>query len=216
MKTIWGYCENIEEYLLYSLCILQLLLITENSVMSAVFATLCRDVTPLCKFGLIRGGEKHRCHIGVTQIVYFIKRILWLWKNLWRYLVALVYRYKYVIPQCEFCLIIKILWVWKTSWRYLVALVYRYKYESCLYFSNTAGNDIAERTITTWKSNLDRESIRLKEMEEVIRLPALNNKSMLPLPYLKVFTNLIQYLLFCYIYMYMAMTHIPIHQLFCH
>ncbi|XP_060553589.1 torsin-1A-like [Ruditapes philippinarum] len=52
-----------------------------------------------------------------------------------------------------------------------------YRKATFFFLSNTAGNDIAERTIANWKSNIDRESIKLKEMEEVIRLPALNNKS---------------------------------------
>lgn len=52
-----------------------------------------------------------------------------------------------------------------------------YRKATFFFLSNTAGNDIADRTITHWHNNLKRESITLKEMEEVIRLPALNNKS---------------------------------------
>lgn len=52
-----------------------------------------------------------------------------------------------------------------------------YRKATFFFLSNTAGNDIAERTIANWRGNVDRESIKLKEMEEVIRLPALNSKS---------------------------------------
>ncbi|KAH3702723.1 torsin-1A-like [Dreissena polymorpha] len=52
-------------------------------------------------------------------------------------------------------------------------------YRKAIFFflSNTAGNDIAEKTMRYWNEGVARESIKLKEMEEVIRLPALNIKS---------------------------------------
>ncbi|XP_045206694.2 torsin-1A-like [Mercenaria mercenaria] len=53
------------------------------------------------------------------------------------------------------------------------------EYRKAMFFflSNTAGHDITQKTITHWKNGLKRESIKLKEMEEVIRLHALNDKS---------------------------------------
>ncbi|XP_045204072.2 torsin-1A-like isoform X2 [Mercenaria mercenaria] len=52
-----------------------------------------------------------------------------------------------------------------------------YRKATFFFLSNTAAKDIAEKAITTWKNGLERESIKLKEMEEIIRLPALNEKS---------------------------------------
>ena len=46
----------------------------------------------------------------------------------------------------------------------------------CSFFSNTAGQDINEITMKYWSEGKQREAIKLKEMEEVIRLPALNMK----------------------------------------
>jgi len=46
----------------------------------------------------------------------------------------------------------------------------------CSLFSNTAGQDINEITMKYWSEGKQREAIKLKEMEEVIRLPALNMK----------------------------------------
>ncbi|WAQ97841.1 TOR1B-like protein, partial [Mya arenaria] len=51
-----------------------------------------------------------------------------------------------------------------------------YRKSTFFFLSNTAGTDIAERTIKYWSEGIPRENIRLKEMEEVIRLPALNQK----------------------------------------
>ncbi|WAQ97826.1 TOR1B-like protein [Mya arenaria] len=51
-----------------------------------------------------------------------------------------------------------------------------YRKSTFFFLSNTAGTDIAERTIKYWSEGTPRENIRLKEMEEVIRLPALNRK----------------------------------------
>ncbi|WAQ97840.1 TOR1B-like protein [Mya arenaria] len=51
-----------------------------------------------------------------------------------------------------------------------------YRKSTFFFLSNTAGTDIAERTIKYWSEGIPRENIRLKEMEEVIRLPALNVK----------------------------------------
>ncbi|WAQ97829.1 TOR1B-like protein, partial [Mya arenaria] len=51
-----------------------------------------------------------------------------------------------------------------------------YRKSTFFFLSNTAGTDIAERTIKYWSEGTPRENIRLKEMEKVIRLPALNEK----------------------------------------
>ncbi|KAL4230404.1 chaperone cofactor-dependent protein refolding [Mactra antiquata] len=52
-----------------------------------------------------------------------------------------------------------------------------YRRTTFFFLSNTGGTDIAERTMRAWSNNEERQSLKLKEMEQIIQTPALNTKN---------------------------------------